>query len=194
MRNKTTGFITKVGMLSAIALALMWLEIPLPLFPAFLRIDFSDVPALIGGFAMGPVAALVIELIKNGLHFVLKNDGTGGIGNLANFIVGAALVVPAAWYYVKHKNRKGAYIGMSFGVVSMIIAAVLMNWYVLIPLYGKLMGLEAVWGMAQEANKNIVDIKSYIVMAIVPFNFIKALITCLIAAFAYKKLSPLLHK
>ncbi len=105
--DKKTKYITKVGMLTAIAVLLMFFEIPiLPSFP-YLKLDFSDVPALLGGIAMGPIAAVVIELLKNLIHFVLKNDGTGGIGNLANFVIGVALVLPATWYYLKHKSTKG---------------------------------------------------------------------------------------
>ena len=135
-------FLTKIGMLTAVAVVLMYLELPLPIFPAFLKIDLSDLPALLGGFALGPLAAVIIQLVKNIIHFIVKNDGTGGIGNLANFIVGCALFVPASIVYMKNKGHKNAILAMLVGIVSMIIVAALSNYFVLWTLYVKLAGLD----------------------------------------------------
>jgi riboflavin transporter FmnP len=181
-------------MLTAIAVVLMYLEFEVPLFPAFLKFDFSDLPALLGGFALGPVAGIVIQVIKNVIHFIIKNDSSAGIGNLANIIVGCALVVPAAIIYAKNKSLKNAIFGMIVGIISMIIISAIANYYVLWPLYVKLMGEKAILGMAQAANKNITNLGSYVLYAIVPFNAIKAVIVCIATGFIYKPLSPLLHK
>lgn len=187
-------FLTKISMLTAIAVVLMYLELPLPIFPAFLKIDLSDLPALLGGFAMGPVAGVIIQLIKNIIHFIIKNDGTAGIGNLANLIVGCALVIPASIIYVKNKSLKNAILGMIVGIISMVIFSGIANYFLLWPVYVKLIGEEAILGMAQAANKNITDLGSYVLYAIVPFNAIKAIIVCIATGFIYKPLSPLLHK
>ncbi len=195
MQNKfNVRYLTKIGMLTAIAVALIFLEIPLPFFPPFLKIDLSDLPALLGGFALGPVAGIIIQLLKNVIHFFVKNDGTGGIGNLANFIVGVALVVPAALIYMKKKNVKRAIIGMIVGLVTLVAVAAVANYFVLWPLYVKLMGLEAILGMTAQATDKIDGIGTYILYAIVPFNAIKGLLVCLVTGFIYKPLSKVLHK
>lgn len=188
--------IVKIGLLSAIAFILMLLELPLPLFPAFLKMDLSDLPALIGGFALGPLAAILIEFIKNALHFIFKSE-TGGVGNLANFIVGISFTVPAAMIYMKGKNRKGAILGMFIGTLSMAIVAAIANYYILIPFYVKLYfggDLDSILAIMAQANKNITDIKTYIMYAVIPFNIVKALITSVIAFLVYKKVSGILHK
>ena len=187
-------YLTKVAMLIAIAVVLMYLEFPLPIFPAFLKIDLSDLPALLGGFALGPIAAVIIQLVKNVIHFIIKNDGTGGIGNLANFLVGIALAVPAALIYVRNKKLLSAIIGMVVGLASMVTVSALANYFILWPLYAKLMGVEAVIGMSASANDKIKNVGTYILYAIVPFNAIKGAIVCLITGFIYKPLSKLLHK
>ncbi|MFY9176136.1 MAG: ECF transporter S component [Caldicoprobacterales bacterium] len=188
----TLNGIVKIALLSAIAFILMLLELPLPLFPAFLKIDLSDLPALIGGFALGPVASIIIQLIKNILHFIFKNDGTGGAGNLANFIVGISFTVPAAIIYIKNRTKKGALIGMVVGTISLIILASLANYFVLIPLYAKLYSMDVVMDLMTKANNFIVDVKTYVIFAVVPFNLIKAIFTSVITLLIYKKVSPLL--
>ncbi len=193
--TKNTSAMVKVGMLAGLAAVLMiFLEIPVIFFPSFLRVDLSELPALLGGFALGPVAALFIELIKNVLHFILKNDGTGGIGNLANFIVGVGLTVPAAFIYKRYKSFKGALAGMVIGLVTMLVFASAANYWLLIPAYAKLIPLEAIISMAAEANPSITDVKTYVVYAVIPFNALKALLVCGLTMLTYKRLSPLLHK
>jgi len=192
-KKNYTKYIAKVAVLSAAAFLLMFLEIPLPLFPAFLRIDLSDLPVLVGGFALGPLAAVLIELVKNILHFFIKNDGTGGVGNFANFLVGCALAVPAAWIYIKYRTRKAVIIGMVVGAVSMVAVAALANYFILMPLYLGNYG-PAVIAPEVTNNARIVDVKTYVLYAAIPFNAIKAVLVCLITAIIYKRLSTILHK
>ncbi len=187
-------YLTKISMLISVALVLMYLEFPIPIFPAFLKIDLSDIPALLGSFALGPLAGVIIQLIKNVLHFIIKNDGTAGIGNLANFIVGCALVVPAAVIYGRNKKLKNAVFAMIIGIFSMVIIAAVSNYYVLWPFYVKLAGLDYLLDSSSAANENITNVGTYILYAIVPFNAIKGTIVCLVTAFIYKPLSKLLHK
>ena len=112
-------FITQVGMLGAIAVILMAFEIPLPFAPAFYKIDFSEVPALIGCFAMGPAAGAMIELVKIVLHLLISGTSTAGVGDIANFAIGCAFILPAAWIYKAKHSRKSAMIGMAAGTVFM---------------------------------------------------------------------------
>lgn len=177
--RKNTKYLTKVGVLTAASIAIMFLfEFPiLPSYP-MLKMDFSEVPVLLAGFSMGPMAALIVELIKNIIHAVIKGDGTGGVGNLANFLVGIALCVPAAWYYMKHKTQKGAIIGLAIGVVCMIAVGALVNYYIILPLYG--------------INEHTVKM-GFIIGGATPFNAIKSVILSVVTLLLYKPLSSVLH-
>ena len=181
------------GLLAAVASLLRFVEAPLPIFPAFLKIDFSNIPALLGGFAMGPWVGLAVLLIKNIVY--LPFSGTGGIGEIADFIVSASLVLPAAWVYRYNKTFKGALLGMVLGTVAMTaLAGPLMNYYVLIPLYSQFMPIDQILKMAAAANPNIDSVWTYILYAVVPFNLFKSLVVCIVTYMLYKPLSPILHK
>lgn len=181
------------GILAAISTVLRFIETPLPLLPAFLKIDFSNIPALIGGFALGPVAGAAILLIKNLLY--LPATQTGGVGEIADFVISLTLVLPAALIYKYKKNRKGAVIGMATGsAVMSFVAGPLMNYFVLIPFYAMIFPIDAIIGMASAANPSIDSLWTYIIYAVIPFNVIKAIAICLATGLLYKPLSPLLHK
>ncbi len=192
----TTKTLTKTAVLSVIAFLIMFIEFPLAIFPQFLKIDLSDIPALIGAFALGPMAGVVIELVKNILHGVIKGSSTMGVGELANFVVGSAFVYAAGIVYYKNKTFKSALIGMGLGIVTMTIVAAIANYFVLIPFYAKLfnMPIDAFVSMAGEVNKYVVDFKTFIILSIVPFNLIKGVIVVAITMVLYKRISPILHK
>lgn len=186
--------ITKIAILSTLAFILMLFELPLPFMPPFLKIDVSEIPVLLATFALGPFSAVLVELLKNGLH--LFRTSTMGVGELANFLVGAAFVVPVGIIYKMHKNRKGAFIGLAAGTLSMVVFASLFNYFALLPLYAKVLYFptDAVIAMGTEVNKYVVDVKTFIAYAIVPFNLIKGIVLSLLTLIIYKKLSPILHK
>lgn len=194
MKNERLNKLIKISLLGAIGFVLMLFELPLPIFPSFLKIDISDFPALLGSLAIGPAAGIFIELLKNILH--LLKSSTAGIGEFANFIVGGAYVFTAGAIYSVKKDRKHALYGITAGSVVMIIAAALSNLFILLPLYEKVLGfpIAAVVGEASKVNKSITDVNSFIVMSIVPFNLLKAVVVSIISFFSYKKLSPILHK
>lgn len=191
-----TKWMVKVGMLSAVAFLLQLLELPLGIFPAFLQIDFSDVPALLAGFSLGPAAGVVVELLKNLLHLVLKNSGTGGVGELANFLIGSAIVVPAAVLYKRKHNRRMAIYGLIAGTITMAVVGVLANLYILIPFYAKAFGMpvEAIVSMGTAANPSIDSLTTLVLYGIVPFNLLKGLLISVVTVLIYKRLSPILHK
>jgi riboflavin transporter FmnP len=178
--------------MGVIAFIIMFIETAVPLFPAFLKIDLSDIPAIITGFALGPVAGVGVELVKNILH--LFRTSTGGVGELANFIVGSAYVIPAALIYQKHKTKKTAIIGMLVGTLSMALFGAIANYTFIMPFYAKIMPIEAIIGMAAAVNKYIVDMKTLILYAIVPFNLFKGIILAIITFPVYKKVSKVLHR
>ncbi len=195
-QSMKTKWLVKVGMLSAVAFLLQLLEFPLGIFPAFLQIDFSDVPALLAGFSLGPAAGVVVELIKNILHLILKNSGTGGVGELANFLIGSAIVIPAALLYKRKHTRSMALYGLIAGTLVMTLVGVLANLYILIPFYSSAFGMpmEAIVAMGTEVNSAVVDLKTLVLYGIVPFNLLKGVIISLITVLIYKRLSPILHR
>ncbi|SCY74233.1 ECF transporter S component [Alkaliphilus peptidifermentans] len=190
-KRLTTVTLVKISILSVIAFLLMMLEFPIPLFPNFLKVDLSDVPALIGGFAIGPVAGVIIQLIKVFLFFITRTD-TGGVGELANFIIGASYVLPAALIYHIKKDKKHAVMGAITGTLSMCFFGALANLYILIPFYSNFMPIDVIVEMGTVVNSNIVDVPSLVLYAITPFNFIKGSIITLVTLMIYKKISPIL--
>jgi len=186
-------YMTRVAILASAATILMLLELPIIFMPPFLKLDFSDIPAIIGAFALGPLAGCLIVMLKNILH--VSSTQTAGIGEMANFFVGTGFVVPAAVIYRKIKNRTGAVLALTAGTISMTLVAAAVNYWVLIPLYQSALHLplEAIITMGKVANPLIVDLKTFIVFAIVPFNLVKGIIISLITLLVYKKLSPILH-
>ncbi|MFA7206395.1 MAG: ECF transporter S component [Saccharofermentanales bacterium] len=192
--KERSNWVAKSGILAGAAILLMFFETPLPLMPAFLKFDLSEIPVMLAAFALGPVSAVIIEFIKNLAH--LPFTGTGGVGEIANFFVGCALVVPAAVIYRRHKTKRTAILGMAAGTIVMTVFASLINYFVMIPFYIKVMEfpIEAIIGMTAEAgNKLVSDLKTLIIFVFVPFNIFKGLVVSVLVAFIYKPLSTLLH-
>lgn len=171
----------KIALLGTIAFLLMFLEFPILPAAPFLKIDFSDLPALLGTFALGPIAGIVIELIKNILHVLIKGSSTALIGELANFVIGSVWVVVAGFIYKRNRTIKGAIIGLVLGTIALTIAGLLGNYYVFLPLYNKIVpSLSA-------------EIINYLVTIILPFNLIKGVGVSIVTLGLYKKVSPILY-
>lgn len=189
-----THYLVKVGLLSAVAAIVMFFEFMVPMMPIFLKMDLSEIPVLLGTFALGPAAGIAIEFIKNLVHAF--STSTYGIGEVANFVVGIAFVIPAGIIYRKKRNKSGALLALTAGTVSMSLVAAVMNYLVFIPLYQWVLHwpLDAMINLGTKANPAIVDLKSLIVLGIVPFNLLKGIIISVATLLVYKKLSPILHK
>ncbi len=189
-----TRTLVQIGMLSALAIILMQFEIPLPFAPAFYKIDFSEVPVLIGCFSMGPFAGVLIELIKVILNVAIKGTMTMGIGDAANFLIGCAFCVPAALIYQKKRTKSGAVTGMVVGTVIMTILGCVLNAYILLPVYAKAfeMPLDALVSMGTEVNGAITGLMTFVLFAVVPFNLLKGILVSLIVFFVYKKIRQVL--
>ena len=192
----TTKNMAKMGILGAVAGLLMLLEIPLPFAPSFYEIDLSEVSVLLGAFAMGPVAGIIIEAIKILINLVITGTTTAGVGELTNFIVRCCLAVPAGIIYKKNKNIKNALIGMLVGIICMTVVGAILNYYMLIPFYAKAYGLpiETIIAMGTKVNPKINTLWDLILLANVPFNIIKGVLSSLLTFLLYKRLSPILHK
>lgn len=185
--------IVSIGMLGAISVVLMLFEIPLPFAPSFYEIDFSEVPVLVGCFAMGPFAGALIELVKILLNFVLTGTQTAGVGEIANFIVGCALCVPAGLVYRRNRTRKNALIGMAAGTVTMTVLGCLINAFVLLPTYAAAFGmpLDALVSMGTAVNSHITNVTTFVLFAVAPFNLLKGILVSVIVFLIYKKISPI---
>ena len=181
---------TSVAVLSAVAFVLAFFEFPVPLSPSFARMDLSDFPALIGAFAFGPVAGILRELVKNLL--CLFSTSTSGVGELANFLMGASFASTAGLIYKQHKKKRTALIGGIIGSVVMGIVAALANYFILLPLFEQFMPLDQViasFGAFIPFIKTKLDVVLYNAF---PFNLLKGLVITGFTMFVYKRLRPLL--
>ena len=188
-----TKTIAKIGMLAAISYILMFISVPLPIFPSFLKIDVSDIPAILGGFALGPVPGFIIVVIKNTLQAVTATT-TGGIGEFANIIIGGSYVFILSMVYKYKKDIKGVLIGSILGIMAMTIVGCVVNYYVMLPLYGKMMGLDAIISMGAVINPRVNDLLSFVIWMIAPFNIVKGLVMSLCITPIYKKTSNIISK
>lgn len=183
-----------VAMLGAVSMILMMFEIPLWFAPSFYEIDLSEVPVLIGTFALGPAAGALIELVKILLKLVFKGTNTAFIGDIANYVIGCALVLPAGILYKRQKTKKNALIGMAAGTLLMTVAGCFINAYILLPAYGKAFGMpiDALIGMGTAVNPAITGLGTFVVLAVAPFNLIKGAAVSAITLVLYKYVSPIL--
>ena len=193
-RRKALQHGVKIAILAALAGVINLFTFPVPFFPPFYEVDLSDAVVLIGGFALGPWAAVAMEAIKQLINLSVNGTITAFVGELANFLMGVALVVPAAWIYKRNKTLKHALIGMCVGLFSLVGISALLNYFVLIPAYASAFGMDAVLAMAQKAISSITDLKTLVMFATVPFNLFKGLLCSVLAFMLYKRISPLLHK
>lgn len=190
----STRSLTRLSLLSVIAFLFMYIEFPLAFIaPPFIKIDLSDIPALIGGFAMGPVAGITIELVKCILTFFVRGTTTGGVGELSNFIVGALLVGLSAKFYSEHRTYRGAVAGLLLGVVGMTLVATLSNYFVVFPLYGKIMPMDAIINMGRAVTPRVNTLWDLMIYCIVPFNLVKGLIISAATLALYKRVCRFLH-
>lgn len=185
-----------LAMLSAMAAVLMAFEFYMPPAPPFMKFDFSDLPVIMGGLMMGPVATVIIAVIKNLLKMVISGTNTMAVGELANVICAVAYAFPAALIYKLKKTKVGAVIGLVCGVVIVICVSVIQNLYLTFPLYGKMYGMDmnAIVGMVSGVNPKVKDVVTMFVFSIVPFNIIKYTLISVITMIIYKTISKVVKQ
>lgn len=189
--------LAKIAIMAAIAVVIMLVSFPLPsIAPSFYKLDFSEVAVLIGSFALGPVAGIAIEALKILLNLVFNGTNTAFIGEFANFLMGCALVVPAGVIYQKNRTRKGAITGIVVGIVCMVIAGDLLNYFLLIPAYVSIahFPLEAIIAAGTKIFPFINSTLSLVLVCVTLFNLVKGVLVGTITALVYKRVSPLLKK
>lgn len=189
-KRLTTQMLVRVGILSALSFILSQFKFPLPLIPPWLTINVGLLPALLGGFALGPLGGCAIAVITQLLH--LLQSHTGGVGELADVLMGISFVFPASLLYARSRTLRTAIVGMAIGIACMCVVGALSNVYILIPLFTQETPFEGLIAGAASKNAMITDMTTYVVYAVLPFNLIKGLLISAIALLSYKRLSPLL--
>ena len=192
--NKTRKLV-EIGMLGAIATVLMLFEFPIPFIaPPFYELDFSEVPVLVGAFALGPVAGATSELVKILINLLINGTATAFVGEIGNYLLGCSFIIPAALIYKKKKTKKTALAAMIVGTIVMTVFGCILNAYVLLPTYAAAFGMpiDAIIGMGSAINGNINDVMTFVIIAVAPFNIIKGIVVSVITLLIYKHISPIL--
>ncbi len=189
-RKVNTRKLTATAMLAAISFALAFIEIPVPLSPSFAKFDLSDLPALIGTFTFGPLTGLAIEFIKNALQ--LFSTGTGGVGELANFIMGGSFVAVAGFIYKSKKTKAMAWISCIVASVVMGIVAVIVNYFILLPLFESFMPVDQLIASFRSFIPFINSKQDVVLYNAFPFNLLKGLAIGAVTMMIYKPLRPIL--
>ncbi|MDR1641335.1 MAG: ECF transporter S component [Clostridiales bacterium] len=200
----STADLVRVAILAAISVPLMLIDFPLPFFVGFLKIDVSDVPAVIATCSIGPFAGLLTELVKNLVKLLIKND-TSGIGELANFLVGASYILPLGIVTSTRNNHrfmtrthivqaKRFIFGAVLGTVAMVIASCLLNYFLLIPVYSRILQLpiSGIVAMGTAVNPGINSLWTLILLSVAPFNLLKAILVSALGYLLYRVLERFL--
>ena len=185
-----------IAMLSALAFILMFFEFPLLFMaPEFYKLDFSELPVLIGTFSMGPVAGVLIEALKILLHLMFKRTSTVYVGEIANFLVGCAFLLPAGLLYRKKHTKSGALIGMAAGTLCMVVVGALLNAYFLLPWYAENFfgGMQPILDAGKAIWGSIDSVFTFVILIVAPFNLLKGVIIGLLTLLLYKHISRLIN-
>lgn len=194
-RVVSVRYLAVVAMLSAVAVALMFLEFSIPVvIPSFVKMDVSDLPSLLGAFSLGPVAGGVVALLKNLLNLLIEGTTTAGVGELCNFGLNAVYAITAGLIYKAHKSRKGAIVGALVGAVVMGLFSVPLNYFLVFPAYATAFGgMDLVIGAYQVILPSVNSLLECLVIFNLPFTIVKGLLCALVCFLIYKPLSPILH-
>mgnify|MGYP005752221701 FL=1 len=190
-KGNSLRYITVTAVFSAVAAVLMMLSFNVPLMPSFIKFDFSELPVLIASFAIGPLGGAAVALIKNLINLIFTT--TGGVGEFSNLILSCIFAVTAGTIYKHHKTRKGAAVAALIGALTMAVAGVFSNYFIIYPLFS-LIGWksEMVLGLYQAVNPNIRNLWQALFIFNMPFTFIKGMVTFALSLPIYKKLSPII--
>lgn len=183
--------LTGTAMLGAVATVLMFIDFSVPIMPSFIKMDVSELPALIASFAYGPLSGIAVCLIKNLIN--LTRTSTAGVGELCNFMLGVCFVLPAGLIYLRRKSRSTAAIGALVGAACMAVLSVPVNYFITYPVYTNFMPLDTIIGMYQAIFPGVDGLLQCLVVFNLPFTFVKGLIDAGLTFLVYKPLSPILH-
>jgi ECF transporter S component (folate family) len=195
LAKSRTHRLTVAAMLSAVAPVLMFVDFSVPFMPAFIKLDISELPALLASFSIGPWYGVAVCLVKNIINCL--RTSTGGVGELCNFMLGAIFVGIAGVVYQrfhKRKSRKGAFLGALIGAAAMAVLSVPVNYYLTYPIYAKFMPIDTIVGMYQAIRPSANGLLDCLVTFNMPFTFLKGILDVALCFLIYKPLSPLLHR
>lgn len=188
-----THKIAVTAILSAVATVLMFISFPIPfLIPPFVKMDFSELPALLAAFSMGPVSGVMVCLVKNLINLLFTT--TSGVGELCNFLLGVCFVIPAGWIYKVRRTRSGALLASGAGAVAMAVLSVPVNYFISYPFYTTFMPLDTIIDMYQDLLPSVDGLLACLLIFNMPFTLLKGILDVALAFLIYKPLSPLLHK
>ena len=193
--NRTSAKkIVLVGVFGAISTVLMLLSFNVPFIPTFVKLDFSDLPVLLGGYLLGPLHGSLIALIKVLLNFFYNGSMTFGIGETVNLIGSLSFMLPAVLYYQRRRNFKSAVISLVIGTISATVVLLTANYFVMFPLYATVMNfpMEKIVAAAHALNPLVTDLGSLMVFALLPFNIVKFGLNSVLAMLMYKRLAQTL--
>ncbi|MCD8094938.1 MAG: ECF transporter S component [Ruminococcus sp.] len=190
----TTRRMVVIAMMSALATVIYYLDFPVPLMPSFIKLDLSNVISLLAGFSMGPTSGVLVCLIKNVIHLVIKGMGTTmGIGDIFDFVTSAVFAFTAGLIYQHNKTKKGAIIGCAVGAIAFALISLPLNYFIVYPIYFKAFGGEAaILSMYQEIMPSVKNIFSALCIFNLPFTFVKGVICAVVTVLIYKPLSPII--
>ena len=193
-RVLATRKIVMIGMFGAFSGILYCFDFALPIAPSFYKLDFSELPALIAGFAFGPVAGVLVEFVKQVVKLMIKSTSTAFVGDLANYLIGCMLVLPASVIYRFNKSKRSALIGCAVGTIVMTIFGTWFNAVYLLPTFSRLFGmpLDAILGMGAAINPAVTNITTFVIMMVAPLNLIKGIGISALTMLIYKKISPII--
>ena len=183
--------IAAIGVLTAVAVVLQYIEISIPIMPGFIKLDFSDLPELLGAFAFGPVVGIIIAFLKNLIHLLVSQSGF--VGELSNFLLGSIFVLTAGLIYQKKKTKQRALLAGLIGAAAMALFSVVINYYIIYPMYYSILGIPeaAVLDMYQFLLPSVKNIFQALLIFNLPFTFVKGVICALMSMLIYKPLSHL---
>lgn len=197
MKKMSIKNLVLIAMLGALSFVIMLIEFPLPFIaPAVYELDFSEVPALIGTFAMGPVAGIIIEFIKIVVKVFFKPTTTAYVGEFANFAIACSMIIPAGIVYQYKRTKKGAIIGMIAGTITMVIAGCFINAYIMLPWYANALfgSIDPIIKMGSAVNSGVTDLFTFVVLTVAPFNAIKGVLVSILTFLLYKRVAGLIRK
>ncbi len=187
----TTRKMTAIGILCAMATVLMIFDFPIWFIPSFYKLDFSEIPVLIGAYAFGPATGVIMEFLKILLKLLIKGTSTAFVGELANFVVGCSFIIPAAAVYAFKKTKKNAIVSCIAGTLILVVFAAVFNALYLIPAFTKFMSLDSILAKGAEKNSlvNRDSMTSFVIFAVAPLNLIKGVAVSVVTMLIYKPLS-----
>ncbi len=185
---KKLRYLTTAAIIAALATVLTYFRFPLAFLPSFYKIDFSEAVIILGGYILGPISTVAIKALKTLLKVITSGSNSAFVGDLANFIMGVAFVLPAAWYYHRKPTVRGAFEGLLIGLASLVVISCIVNYFIVIPMYAGMyhMAVEDIIAMYQKLNGSVTSLFSFVICYTAPFNLTKGVLNMAVVMLVYR--------